>query len=518
MVFSFKLEGVSALNTVLSDGTAVDNVEVPMPDPESITDEGVSAVLNSDNTYTLYIGKSAAVQNDDGSYSAKASFGNISYVYEGTYTYKITEIQSGADGVIYDTNVYYATVVVSKQYTTFSKTYSTWVNYKDGENIGAISSGDKDDKSIVKTEDFFYLGADVTYTSETGETVARCSVRMNSGLNTANPVNNPYVISYDQTLNQNGVVFVNGYAAIKVVKTAGVEGTIANGTQFSFRVYDSQGKALKVYGYSVDANGNVTKYTSTKDRNIVEVGGYVVITAYKSGTDSDGNEIISNLIPGNTYKIVELNSNDGDKIDGAPEGYSVSYYVTESGSDSSVEGNTVELKSGITTVNIVNSRLNKTWLDSSGKDDSANHTYLDLYLYRKTQEDTQWVLVKSMQLTSANNWSYTISDLEPFDEKGNAYQYRITEDDSYYSLYAITYSYTDSEGNSIIAESGPDYTMTLDGTSYDYGKLSITNMSLVNNILPSTGGVGTAIFRIIGGLLILIAAGFYMTCKTKITS
>lgn len=520
MVFSFQLEGVSATNTVLSDGTPVSYVAVPMPDASSVTGEGVSAVLNGDNTYVLSIRNSAATRNEDGSYTAKASFGNISYVYEGTYTYKITEVQSGANGVIYDTNVYYATVVVSKQYTTFSKTYSTWVNYPDGASIGAFSSGDKDDKSINKTEDFFYLGADVTYTSESGATVAKCSVRLNSGLNTANPVSNPYIITYESAYNQNGIVFVNGYAAIKVVKTAGIEGTIANGTEFSFRVYDSEGRALKVFGYSVDANGNVTKYTESKDRNIVQVGGYVVITAYKSGEDGNGNEIISNLVPGASYKVVELNSNEGDKIDGAPEGYNVSYFVTADGNDTPVEGNTVVLGSGLTTVNIVNSRLakltvQKTWLDSTGADDSANHTYLDLNLYRKTQEETEWTLVQTVQLTSTNGWIYTFEDLAPFDASGNAYQYRIAEDDSYYSLYNVTYSYVDANGNTTTAQGSPDYTMTLDGNTYDYGSLTITNMSLVNNLLPSTGGIGTTVFRIIGGLLVLAAIAFFIMKRSK---
>lgn len=520
MVFSFKLEGVSATNTVLSDGTAVSSVAVPMPDASSVTGDGVSAVLNSDNTFVLSISNSAATRNEDGSYTAKASFGNISYVYEGTYTYKITEVQSGANGVIYDTNVYFATVVVSKQYTTFTKTYSTWVNYPDGASIGAFSSGDKDDKSITKTEDFFYLGADVTYTSESGEIVAKCSVRLNSGLNTANPVSNPYIISYESSYNQNGIVFVNGYAAIKVVKTAGIEGTIANGTQFSFRVYDSEGKALKVYGYSVDANGNVTKYTATKDRNLVEVGGYVVITAYKSGEDGNGNEIISNLVPGASYKIVELNSNEGDKIDGAPEGYSVSYFVTADGSNTPVEGNTVVLESGLTTVNIVNSILakltvQKTWLNSSGADDSANHTYLDLNLYRKTQNDTEWTYVQTVQLTSTNGWVYTFTDLAPFDASGNAYQYRIAEDDSYYSLYSVTYSYVDASGNATTSQGSPEYTMILDGNTYDYGNLTITNMSLLNNELPSTGGIGTTVFRIIGGLLVLAAIAFFIMKRGK---
>ena len=520
MVFSFKLEGVSATDTVLSDGTAVQGVAVPMPDASSVTGDGVSAVLNEDNTYTLSLNSSAATLNEDGSYTANASFGNISYVYEGTYTYKITEVQTGADGVIYDTNVYYATVVVSKQYTTFSKTYSTWVNYKDGQSIGAIQSNGQDSYEITKTEDFFYLGADVTYTSETGEIVAKCSVRLNSGLNTANPVSNPYVISYESSYNSNGVEFVNGYAAIKVVKSAGIEGTIDNGTEFSFRVYDANGKALKVYGYSVDANGNTTWYSSTKDRNIVQVGGYVVITGYKSGTDSSGNEIISNLVSGATYKIVELNSNSGNKVDGAPEGYSVSYYVTAAGSETTVEGNSVELSSGVTTVNIVNYRtakltVNKEWLDSSGLDDSANHTYLDLYLYRKTANDTQWEYVDYIQLTDANGWTYIFENLAPFDANGNVYEYVIAESDSYYSLYSVTYSYVDANGNTTTAQGAPDYIIALTGNTYDYGQVTITNMSLVNNVLPSTGGIGTTVFRVIGGLFILAAIVFFIMKRSK---
>lgn len=520
MTFSFKLEGISATDTVLSDGTLVSGVAVPMPKADTVTGDGISAVLNDDNTYTLSINSSAKHTNKDGSYTAKASFGSISYVYEGTYTYKITEEMTGANGVIYDTSVYYATVVVSKQYTTFQKTYSTWVNYPDGREAGAFSSNDEDNVSLTKTEDFFYLGADVVYTDESGQKVAASSVRLNSGLNTANPVSNPYITTYDSSYNQNGVVFVNSYAAIKVVKSAAVEGTIANGTEFSFRVYDSEGKALKVYGYSVDAGGNVTKYEKTKDRNIVQVGGYVVITGYKSGEDANGGEIISNLVPGSSYTIVELNSNKGEKIDGAPLGYKVSYFVMTPENMTPVEGNTVAFTSGLSTVNIVNDKLaqltvKKTWLSSSGEDDSKSHTYLDLSLYRKTQDENEWTFVQTLQLTSANEWSYTFKDLPAFDASGNAYLYRVAEDDAYNSLYSITYSYVDGNGNTTTVEGSPEYAMNINGSTYDYGQLTITNKSLVNNTLPSTGGIGTIIFRIIGGLLVLAAIVFFILKRTK---
>jgi LPXTG-motif cell wall-anchored protein len=124
-------------------------------------------------------------------------------------------------------------------------------------------------------------------------------------------------------------------------------------------------------------------------------------------------------------------------------------------------------------------------------------------------------LVQTVQLTSTNGWIYTFEDLAPFDASGNAYQYRIAEDDSYYSLYSVTYSYVDANGNTTTAQGSPDYTMTLDGNTYDYGSLTITNMSLVNNLLPSTGGIGTTVFRIIGGLLVLAAIAFFIMKRSK---
>jgi LPXTG-motif cell wall-anchored protein len=40
-------------------------------------------------------------------------------------------------------------------------------------------------------------------------------------------------------------------------------------------------------------------------------------------------------------------------------------------------------------------------------------------------------------------------------------------------------------------------------------------MSLVNNILPSTGGIGTTIFRVIGGILVLAAIAFFIMKRSK---
>ena len=129
-----------------------------------------------------------AVRNDDGTYTAVAQFASIPYRYEGDYYYKITEVNTGIDGIKYDETVYYVKVTVSKKWTWFNKTYSY-------ENMTHPAKYTKD---TTLKEHFYYLGADVTYAADENfnDVLAICSLTLNSQPDTSLLYRNQFIADY----------------------------------------------------------------------------------------------------------------------------------------------------------------------------------------------------------------------------------------------------------------------------------------------------------------------------------
>lgn len=148
MSFSFKLSPVACYDITDSEGDPVVGYDtVPMPS------EGGDVVT---------VGKADATNN-----MATARFGDIKYRFEGKYVYKITELaEQKVDGVTYDETIHYVVVDVNKKYTTFNKSY-TYNNQTLPRRTNTTGV----------TEDFYYLGADITYYSDFNENSKRCEGR-----------------------------------------------------------------------------------------------------------------------------------------------------------------------------------------------------------------------------------------------------------------------------------------------------------------------------------------------------
>ncbi|WP_408070818.1 Spy0128 family protein [Butyrivibrio sp. JL13D10] len=146
MDFKFNIEPVSCVAKD-SAGNVIQGVTPPSP-------ERTTVVLSNPTS------------TDKAISSAMADFGSISFRYEGEYFYKITEEDTGIDGVKYDTNVYYVKVDVVKKYTTAKKTYSSG-------NMTELAKYKNNGVNTTIKEDFYYLGADITYTNKKGEIVAK---------------------------------------------------------------------------------------------------------------------------------------------------------------------------------------------------------------------------------------------------------------------------------------------------------------------------------------------------------
>ncbi|WP_026660567.1 choice-of-anchor A family protein [Butyrivibrio sp. AC2005] len=147
MKFTFKIEPVSCI-ALNSEGKEIPGVSVPMPATTTVT---LDAPTNVEN-------KSVS--------SAVANFGGIVFRYEGTYFYKITEENTGIDGIKYDTNVYYVKIVVDKLRTTAMKRYSS-----DKMTDLAVHKGE--DEIVPLRDDFYYLHSNITYTDVKGEVKAQ---------------------------------------------------------------------------------------------------------------------------------------------------------------------------------------------------------------------------------------------------------------------------------------------------------------------------------------------------------
>jgi LPXTG-motif cell wall-anchored protein len=172
-----------------------------------------------------------------------------------------------------------------------------------------------------------------------------------------------------------------------------------------------------------------------------------------------------------------------------------------------------------------NLSVEKKWLDINGNDDNDNHTELTLYIWQKT-EGTNWTVYGSpIQLTKNSGWKTTVTGLPLTDENGKTYQYCVKESDDMLATYAVTYTYNGVSYNAAdqqkitvddknVRDTG--YAMSFDENTESFGTVKVSNMEIVTNVLPSTGGMGTTGYVAIGALLTAIAfAGMMLFRKRR---
>ena len=206
MAFTFTMQGIG-FSMKDSAGDAIDysvNPELAVqPMPVGATN-GVSKV-----TVT---GKDA-VNN-----VATVQFPSIPFRFEGTYLYKITEdSENPITGVSYDSKTYYVKIEVHKYYTQFEKTYT----YDNMANPAKYTH----DTTLM--EDFYYLGADVTYATDESfkDVVANCKLRLGSDPDTVHPDNNTFIVTYGSSGNVTDVAFNNTLSGKLVVTKKWVDGS-----------------------------------------------------------------------------------------------------------------------------------------------------------------------------------------------------------------------------------------------------------------------------------------------------
>lgn len=223
-------------------------------------------------------------------------------------------------------------------------------------------------------------------------------------------------------------------------------------------------------------------------------------------------ENASCLKPDVLYKLVETKAPTDYQLDDTPhyllfrksasaesaeKAFAEATGLPEGTTTLTVGGKTVDLNSnvqvgsdaGTTTAEYSNvySKLTvrKLWLDQDTKkpvDPAAESIDIEVWRYTDSVESKEWFGKATLDKT--NNWTFTWSgtDLPLTDKNGNAYHYLVEET---------------TTGN---------WNVYIDNNGVQTGNITVQNYVYTGYELPSTGGMGTAPFGVLGGALAAAAA------------
>ena len=263
-------------------------------------------------------------------------------------------------------------------------------------------------------------------------------------------------------------------------------GVALQGAEFTIWQYNLQTKDWQRWSGGV--NGTVT----TNER------GQVSLTVLENGSEQT-------LKPDLLYKIVETRAPQNYQKDDTPH-YVLFHksnetpqtaFDTATGKETVIdEGKTIQFDdvqvgsaAQTTTAQYTNRYSNltvsKLWLDADTRqpvEPAVNSIHIKVWQYTDNAEDR--TLFAEADLTAGNNWTKTWSgeELPLTDEKGNAYHYLVEE---------VT------TGN---------WNVYIDNNGVQTGNITVQNYVYTGYELPSTGGMGTAPFGVLGGALAAAAA------------
>ena len=268
-------------------------------------------------------------------------------------------------------------------------------------------------------------------------------------------------------------------------------GVSLKGAEFTIYQYDT------VSGQFVPWTGNGTG-TLTTDEN-----GQASLAVLDS-------ETASCLKPDVLYKLVETKAPTDYQLDATPhyllfrknasaeneqQAFAKAIGQADGTTTLTVDGETVDLNrnvqvgsdAGTTTAEYSNVYSNltvsKLWLDQDTKqpvEPAVDSIHIKVWQYT----DNDKTLFAEADLTAGNNWTWSESgDKLPLtDEKGNAYHYLVEEE---------------TTGN---------WNVYIDNNGVQTGNITVQNYVYTGYELPSTGGMGTAPFGVLGGALAAAAA------------
>ena len=386
---------------------------------------------------------------------------------------------------------------------------------------GAIATGD------VNSVKLYFYNYDETVGVTTGKEVPRNMYRIleadkNGWLHMEIPNMAAMILVYDCNVKDgsaaasyqvsNTVTLSNGSKSSDSGITYQVKAdATATTAQFVLRKKDSySGVSLK------GAEFTISQYDTVSRQFVPWTGnGTGTLTTDENGQASLAvldSETASCLKPDVLYKLVETKAPTDYQLDATPhyllfrknasaeneqQAFANATGVAEGTTTLTVDGETVDLNSnvqvgsdaGTTTAEYSNvySKLtvSKLWLDQDTKQPVKPAVdSIHIKVWRYTDNDKDKTPFAEADLTADNNWTKTWSgeELPLKDEKGNAYHYLVEE---------VT------TGN---------WNVYIDNNGVQTGNITVQNYVYTGYELPSTGGMGTAPFGVLGGALAAAAA------------
>lgn len=386
---------------------------------------------------------------------------------------------------------------------------------------GAIATGD------VNSVKLYFYNYDETVGVTTGKEVPRNMYRIleadkNGWLHMVIPNMAALILVYDCNVKDgsaaasyqvsNTVTLSNGSKSSDSGITYQVKAdATATTAQFVLRKKDSySGVSLK------GAEFTIFQYDTVSRQFVPWTGnGTGTLTTDENGQASLAvldSETASCLKPDVLYKLVETKAPTDYQLDATPhyllfrknasaeneqQAFANATGVAEGTTILTVNDETVDLNrnvqvgsdAGTTTAEYSNvySKLtvSKLWLDADTRqpvEPAVNSVHIKVWQY--TDNDKDRTLFAEADLTAGNNWTWSESgDKLPLtDEKGNAYHYLVEET---------------TTGN---------WNVYIDNNGVQTGNITVQNYVYTGYELPSTGGMGTAPFGVLGGALAAAAA------------
>ena len=458
-------------------------------------------------------------------YTNTATWGELTETTTTTVTRKVEQVKkTGWQDTGNDRKLHYQ-VVINPAHEDLSAGQTRAEKIELWDNIsttnGAIATGD------VNSVKLYYYNYDETVGVTTGKEVPRNMYRIleadkNGWLHMEIPNMAAMILVYDCNVKDgsaaasyqvsNTVTLSNGSKSSDSGITYQVKAdATATTAQFVLRKKDSysgvslKGAEFTIYQYDtvsrqfVPWTGNGTG-TLTTDEN-----GQASLAVLNS-------ETASCLKPDVLYKLVETKAPTDYQLDATPhyllfrnnasaeneqKAFANATGVAEGTTILTVNDETVDLNrnvqvgsdAGTTTAEYSNvySKLtvSKLWLDQDTKqpvEPAVDSIHIKVWQY--TDNDKDETFFAEADLTADNNWTKTWSgeELPLTDKNGNAYHYLVEEE---------------TTGN---------WNVYIDNNGVQTGNITVQNYVYTGYELPSTGGMGTAPFGVLGGALAAAAA------------
>lgn len=379
---------------------------------------------------------------------------------------------------------------------------------------GAIATGD------VNSVKLYFYDYDETVGVTTGKEVPRNMYRIleadkNGWLHMEIPNQTAMILVYQCDVKQGSAA--EDYNVDNTVKLGNGDSTESDSIKFTYasaatastgqfllhKVDDYSGVALPGAEFTIwqyDLKTQAWQFWNGGDKGVVTTGenGQVSLTVLENGSEQT-------LKPDLLYKIVETKAPQNYQKDETPH-YVLFHksnetpqtaFDTATGKGTAMDGEKIiqfeDVQVGsaaqTTTAQYTNRYSNltvsKLWLDADTRqpvEPAVDSIHIKVWQY--TDNDKDRTLFAEADLTAGNNWTWSESgDKLPLtDKNGNAYHYLVEET-------------TTGNWNVYISNNG-----------VQTGNITVQNYVYTGYELPSTGGMGTAPFGVLGGALAAAAA------------